>query len=99
MTYYTPGPWVPDPIEGGDTEILIPKPRIIIDMPGLNTRMAIANAYLVATAPDLYEAITYLLPLAKGYRALPKTNSARDSNTRMINAAENTLFRAEGLIP
>lgn len=52
----------------------------------------VANAHLIAAAPDLYEALNLILPLAKGYVA----HNNVGSNRRYIKAAEEAINRAQG---
>ena len=53
-----------------------------------------ANSHIRAASPELYEALQLILPLAKGYRAQPKSDSARRTNDAWIAAAEAALAKA-----
>lgn len=55
-----------------------------------------ANATLYASAPDLLEALTLILPLAKGYRPEGQTDTARRTCNSWVEAAEEAIAKATG---
>lgn len=57
------------------------------------------DAVLYAAAPDLYEALQLILPLAKGYAPSGQTATARATCNSWIEAAEAALSKAQGVKP
>lgn len=61
---FTPGPWSIDPRHGGDKEIIVRQDgdswhrlQAAVDCDDCDLKMAIANAHLIAAAPELYDAL------------------------------------------
>lgn len=61
---FTPGPWTIDPRHGGDKEIIVRQDgdswhrlQAAVDCDDCDLDMAIANANLIAAAPDMYAAL------------------------------------------
>ena len=82
---WTPGPWK-----------VIAGPSSFHALRGETQKQAEANAHLIAAAPELYDAIELILPLARGYRPEGQTYEARQTCRSWIEAAENALAKARG---
>lgn len=55
---WTPGPWVADVVECGAFQVMVPG-KVICTRANWssNAPASVANAHLIAAAPDLYEAL------------------------------------------
>lgn len=62
----------------------------------MSQREAVANARLIAAAPDLLEALVLILPLAKGYQPEGQTDTARRTCNSWVEAAEQAIAKATG---
>lgn len=60
--------------------------------PFIDKSEAKANAHLIAAAPELYEALELILPLAKGYAAANRVGNNREH----IASSEAILAKARG---
>jgi hypothetical protein len=64
-TKWTPGPWEIVPHDRYDKDILIVPSSVWVDNDDVDHEESKANASLIATAPDLYEALTYAMHLIR----------------------------------
>lgn len=55
-----------------------------------------ANARLIAAAPCLLQALTLILPLAKGYSPEGQSLTARRTCNEWVTAAEDAIAKATG---
>ena len=60
-TKHTPGPWEIAPIESGDKDIIIVEPGVALDYDDVDPEEQEANAHLIASAPELLEALKIAL--------------------------------------
>lgn len=103
MAEHTPGPWIVTPedpdidddgwiISGGPYEAEI---AAACPQPGGQSE-ELANARLIAAAPDLLEAVRMILPLARGYAPAHQTAEARRTCDGWLAAAEAAITKAVG---
>ncbi len=72
---FTPGPWIIDPVRAGDKEIFINQPgdswkrlEATVSRDDCDSKMALANAHLIAAAPDMYDALAASLKFFNNHR-------------------------------
>ncbi len=100
-TKHTPGPWKVDvsSLKPDGTPYAY---YIIEDAPDWNCIAStfvdanLANARLIAAAPDVLEALELILPLARGYRPAGQTDTAKRTCNSWIQAAEAAITKAKG---
>lgn len=96
MTSFTPGPWYsrPHTLRPSDAVVACSAGVVAEVLDGEADPEQIANVALLTAAPDLYEAVKLLLPLAIGYAPEGQTKEARASCERRISAARDALAKA-----
>jgi hypothetical protein len=94
---HTPGPWKVDVFT---TAILLEsKEGCICEMPsdhGQHAGRRVANARLIAAAPELLEVLEGILPEYESYVMSEQDEEIRDRNSAWLEHARATLAKAKG---
>jgi hypothetical protein len=85
---FTPGPWMLTAM-GGQTLVHVETERVA----RVFTRNGIANARLIAAAPELYEALSEVVTLLEGWHRL---NFADEIQQQGVRLAKRALAKARG---
>lgn len=88
---FTPGPWSQEgPDEFGDHNILHPGDALAIGAVVSNLRKpaeTLANAHLIAAAPDLYEAVSRAARMFRHYEELHRAKGTKDGDDKAASNA------------
>lgn len=86
---HTPGPWAIERIIPGDKDISIPAPSVMVDYDDFDEegrKEQLANAMLIAAAPELLEALARLVGCISETRG-PDAREALEMSLAAINKA------------